>query len=169
MISGDDVPHRLLYLRRVWGLGISPEDMSRAIETPDGVHFRHDSREQMWLEGWRQAWGCNELFYTRTLAENRVVDIPDQQPAEWFTAAGPDGVWDEKYRSWQVQISPVRNFRDRQTTLILRAEAAAARGLAAIYVVPVEGHWAASRGRILVVSPETFDSDAALIPVLDGV
>lgn len=168
VVWGDDVPHRLLYLRRIWNLNISPDDLARVIETPEPASSQRDSRERMWLEAWQQAWVCNQLLYTHPLAEG--IDIPDQQPAEWFTDAGPDGVWDEKYRSWQTGVSQAQgNLRDRHTSLTLRAEAAAGRGLASIYVVPVEGRWAASRGSILAVSPDTFGSDTALITLLDGV
>ncbi|WP_139256843.1 hypothetical protein [Herbiconiux ginsengi] len=167
VVWGDDVPHRLLYLRRIWDLRITPEDLARAIETPEGEPSRQDPREQTWLKAWQQAWDCNEMLYTHTPVEN--IDFPDQQPAEWFTAAGPGGVWDEKYRSWQVEVARRGNLSDRQTALVLRAEAAAARGLASIYVIPVEGQWAASSGNILAVSPDTFGSDAALITLLDSV
>lgn len=167
LVWGDDVPHRLLYLRKIWDLSLAPEDLARTIESPGSVLPRQDSREQMWLEAWQQAWECNELLYTRPSVQG--VDIPDQQPAEWFTAAGPEGAWGEEYRSWQAEISQRGNLSDRQTALILRAEAAAARGLASIYVVPVEGRWAASRETLLVVSPDTFGSDAALTAALDGV
>lgn len=167
VVLGDDVPHRLLYMRLIWGLRVTPADLARAVETPNDMRNAFEARELAWLDAWRQAWTCNDLVHD--LVPGESATIPDQQPAEWFTVEGPEGFEQMAYRKWQVTALPrAPRLGEREGLVARRAESASARGLSCIYVVPVEGAWAVRGKRILAVSNETFASDAALMAAADA-
>jgi hypothetical protein len=165
IVWADPVPTRLLYLRRIWRLELSPASLADALQGTRGTARFSDSRESRWLDAWNQAWEINDLVQHATFGGLGV--IADQEPREWFIDGGPEGFDDDEYLSWQRSL-PQGGGGFRELPIAQKAEHAAARGLRSVYVVPVEDLWWSRRSAILAMSYETFASDEALSGALDA-
>jgi hypothetical protein len=162
----DPVPFRLLYLRRLWGLRVSDADAANLDDHPD-EHADDESREARWLRSWRLAWQCNELLQI-SVADGAIPEVPDQEPAEWFGPEGPDGFDLTDYLAWSFSAPLCDSLGTQGPHVGLIAEAAAARGLLAIYIMPFESVWITRRNRILIVSTEVYNSEVLLTDALEA-
>ncbi|MBG6214030.1 hypothetical protein RCH23_001955 [Cryobacterium sp. CAN_C3] len=167
-LYSDSESEHLIYARAVWGLeelGGVPAASPQLVTTESPASPTERQRlAQIWVAAWDSVWA----MYSAALDDSVLAaEIPE--PLDWKSLAAPSTLTAEGLVEWRMRIMTPEPLGSRYPDIARAAEEAFGRGLACVYVLPMDGEWALSvRGRILLISSQTHDSSEALQKALTG-
>lgn len=157
VIQHDSMLSMLLFLRQDWSLSVTAEQACQLAQA-----FTLDSPDDgQWLAEWRRAWERVDAMHDVLLQGGDARDIPGVLHPDWFTAARYTA---RDYAEWLAGIELVSV--DLPSGAAPVAHEAVARGLCAVYVVPLEGPRHFGTAHALCVSTAVATSPEAMAGAL---